>query len=197
MNGGARGFRGGRRGALSFFENVRTEARKRRELEKDRASFFKLDERKEPRRARGDAGRAGRAQQAAGVAQGGGLGGTRGHPALAPQGRFLGESADVRWAARGEEGSRGRGKRRPLGYWRRRRRRGASARTRARLTPPRHATLPHLGAMLRRRARRGERGGEVWEAQATKVGLGLFVSLRRRACTRLCLCSSKAPSVRR
>ena len=137
---------------------------------------------------RGNAERAGRAQEAAGVAQGRGLGGARGHPALAPQWRFLGESADVRWEARGQKGSGGRGKRRPWGIgaaqaqWR------CVAHTRARLTPPIHALLPHLGAMLRRRARRGERGGKVWEAQATKGGLGLFVSLRRRACTRLRLC---------
>ena len=52
------------------------------------------------RRVRGDAGRAGRAQEAACIAQRCGLGGARGHPALAPQGRFLRESADVRWAAR-------------------------------------------------------------------------------------------------
>ena len=136
---------------------------------------------------RGDAGLAGRAQEAACVAQRRGLGGARGHPALAPQGRFLRESADVRWAARVRRVRGGR-EATTVGYWRRRRSGGASARTRARRTPPRHAMLPHLGAMLRRRARRGERGEKkVCEAQATKGGLGLSVSLRRRACTRLCL----------
>lgn len=84
-----------------------------------------------------------------------------------------------------EKGSRGS---RSDDRWRRRRSGGASDRTRARRTPPRHAMLPHLGVMLRRRARRGERGEKkVCEAQATKGGLGLSVSLRRRACTRLCL----------
>lgn len=177
-----------------FFRKRRTEARKRRELEKDRASF--LNSTNEKNRGVRAGTRGGRGAHSRPQAL------HRGVASEAPAGtqplRHKGVSfADVRGAARGEEGSRGRGKRRPLGYWRRRRRRGASARTRARRTPPRHATLPHLGAMLRRRARRGERGGKVWEAQATKVGLGLFVSLRRRACTRLCLCSSKPPSVRR
>ena len=84
-----------------------------------------------------------------------------------------------------EKGSRGS---RSDDRWRRRRSGGASDQTRARRTPPRHAMLPHLGVMLRRRARRGERGEKkVCEAQATKGGLGLSVSLRRRACTRLCL----------
>lgn len=66
-----------------------------------------------------------------------------------------------------EKGSRGLGS---DDRWRRRRSGGASDRTRARRTPPRHAMLPHLGVMLRRRARRGERGEKkVCELKPRKV----------------------------